>query len=125
MSDDLEDKIKQIASMLSNKDDMSNDVKNIVDMFTKMKNNDEPASSESDNLPVESNDSSDDAVQTMLMLKKFMDLSDNKHDPKVNLLKAMKPLLRKSRQDKVSNCIKFLGISKAAKYLDLDKNGFL
>lgn len=141
MNDDLEQKIKDIATMLNDKGNSSDDLMSLVDKFKggnsddlmnlidKFKGSTEKEAAEDaqskhyGNLPIQASSKPDDTMQTMLMLKKIMSMTDSKNDPKVALLNSIKPFLKKSRQDKLSNCIKILNMFKITKYMDLDKNG--
>lgn len=119
MSDDLESKIKQIADLFKNKDEMPDGLKSIVDMVKGKP--DTEASSHGNKLP---DTVEDDAVEVMLKLKRIMDSKKVYDDPKIRLLNSIKPFLRESRQEKVNNCIKVLSLSKMTRYMEmLDKNG--
>jgi len=107
MDEDMENKISQIIGALKNQfsSDGVNDSAN---------NRDEPEKENKSNL-----DMSDDTINMMIKMKKIMEQQNKKDDPTKNLLFAIKPFLKKSRQDRIGNCVKLLGMSKMMQYADI------
>lgn len=111
MDEDLENKISQIIGAL--KGQFSSD-------------GDESGSNEEDGGESEQRsggfDMPDDTLQMMMKMKRMFDQQGGKKDPAKDLLLAISPFLKESRQERVGTCIKFLGMSKMAKYTDLFNN---
>lgn len=105
MDEDLENKITQIIGAL--KSQFSSD------------DGEGGENSRSQSGGSDSSGMSDDTLKMMMKMKSIMDGQSKKDDPAKNLLLAIKPFLRESRQERVGNCIKFLGMSKMAKYAEL------
>ena len=63
-----------------------------------------------------------DTFNMMMKMKKIMDMNSKQDDPTKNLLYAIKPFLKDSRQERVGHCMKFIGMSKMLKHTDLFKD---
>ena len=124
MADELDDKIKQISEMLK-KDELPDNLKNIINMFKDKSDNSSQNSpqevpdreaAEKSSAPALPMD--DDTFQKIFKIKKLLETNKSEPDPKVTLLNAIKPFLKDERQKKVANSIKFLNISKITKMID-------
>lgn len=137
MSDDLTQKISQISQML-NQDGMQDNLKGLLSMFANSMGSSSSDSKESEpsqtaktstresqntekSLPPSGNNSNDDLVQNLEMLRTVQRVMDvmrpNKNDPRVNLLTAVRPYLNTSRQQKLANCIKLLQFTSISKLM--------
>jgi len=122
MNDELENKIKQIAELLRNKDEMPDSLKSLLELARGNNGDKSPSHDVQESNRRELAD--DDTMELMMKLKKIMESKRIYDDPKIRLLNSIKPFLRESRQQKVNNCIKVLSLSKFTRYMDLlDKNG--
>lgn len=125
MNDDLNNKIDQIAAILGYNNIPGNLKEAIAKIAGSM--NDNPSSSpdfkpestgayafHSNN--TESGDrQNEDTVNTT---RKIIDAVRTTNDSRMNLLAAIKPLLNKSRQKKISDCIKILQLAKLSSLLE-------
>lgn len=129
MSDDMNNKIQQIAELLG-QENMPDNVKGLLSMLAGSFGNKEDAQSKTDedtaktsqveeakdlkSIPQESSSNND-------MLNKVKSLTDNLRggtDPRINLLYAIKPFMNSNRQKKISNCIQLLQMTSLAKLMD-------
>jgi len=114
VDEDLESKIYQIMGALKNQ-------------FPQDDRKDDEDRSDSDDTVVSDNlknndfnlDMPDETLNMMLKMKKIMSSESKKDDPAKNLLFAIKPFLKESRQERVGNCVKLLGMTKMAQYADI------
>ena len=108
MSDDLSDLIKNFSN--------SNiDMDKINELVNSLKGSDKSSSSSNNS----SNDNNID-INTIMKMKEIMDKINSSHnDKRSNLLLALKPYLRESRQNKLDSYMKLLNI---APLLDMFKN---
>ena len=88
-----------LASMLNNLD-----LNSLLSQFQTNSNNNNSNTSNNDGFNIDPN--------MILRIQKIMS-SLNKNDPKKDLLKSLKPFLRKSRQDKISEYITILSLVDA------------
>lgn len=74
---------------------------------------------EQNNNSNEENGSFNFDMNTMLKMKSIIDaMNSQKDDPRANLLKSLKPYLKKSRKEKVDQCIKIFNMEKVFKTLN-------
>ncbi len=127
MSDDMGDKIKQIAEMLGGQDSNSgipDNVKGLLNMFMSSNSSKDETSSDDNSSEREkpSEESSkadtDDLADMARKMKKAMNLLNTNNDPRVNLLNAIKPYLNDNRQKKLQKCMKIIKIGSLTKMLD-------
>lgn len=101
----MDDILKQFNKMIKN-NDISDNIKDILNNFNKS-NNSSSDSSNSDN------NSFDIDINTMLKLKQIMEsLNSKKPDPRTNLLLSLKPYLKERRKQKVDQYIKLFNMEK-------------
>ena len=117
MSDDLSDLIKNFSN--------SNIDKNKVnDLLSSLKSTDKSSPS-NDSSSSESTSANNIDINTMLKIKEMMDKINSSHnDKRSNLLLALKPYLRESRQTKLDQYMKLLNIAPLLEMFkdDGDKN---
>ncbi|HEX2927255.1 MAG TPA: hypothetical protein VHP38_13520 [Ruminiclostridium sp.] len=126
MSDDMGDKIKQIAEMLGQNSNsgIPDNVKGLLNMFmsssnSKDENSSDESSSEENNRSEEHPKAdTDDLTDMTRMMKKAMNMLNTANDPRVNLLNAIKPYLNNKRQKKLQTCLKIIRIGSLTKVLD-------
>lgn len=125
MSDETNSNMKNIENILDNIPD------NVKDLFMNLNKNDD-SKSNSKTLDVESVlnslKGSDEILnyESLMRVKKIFDKVNKGRDDKVELIKALKPFLRPSRQNKVLHCIKALRLSKICnEAISFSKNGRL
>ncbi len=126
MSDDMGDKIKQIADMLGQdaNSGIPDNVKGLLNMFMSSNNSKDETSSDDNSSEKEkpSEDSSradtDDLADMARKMKKAMNMLNTNNDPRVNLLNAIKPYLNDNRQKKLQKCMKIIKIGGLTKMLD-------
>lgn len=101
----MDDILKQFNKMIRN-NDISDNIKDILNNFNKS-NNSSSDSSNSDN------NSFDIDINTMLKLKQIMEsLNSKKPDPRTNLLLSLKPYLKERRKQKIDQYIKLFNMEK-------------
>lgn len=112
MSDDLSDLIKNFSN--------SNiDMNKVNDLLSSLKSTDKSSSS-NDSSSSESISDNNIDINTMLKIKEMMDKINSSHnDKRSNLLLALKPYLRESRQTKLDQYMKLLNM---APLLEMFKN---
>lgn len=126
MSDDMGDKIKQIAEMLGQDSNsgIPDNVKGLLNMFMSQNSSKDETSSDDTSSEKEnpSEDSSradtDDLADMARKMKKAMNLLNTNNDPRVNLLNAIRPYLNDNRQKKLQKCMKIIKIGSLTKMLD-------
>ena len=111
MSDDLSDLIKNFSNG-------NIDMNKVNDILNSLNSADK--SSDSNNSSSTSDSTNNIDITTMLKIKEIMDkMKASNNDNRSNLLLALKPYLRKSRQTKLDQYIKLLNM---APLLELFKN---
>ena len=112
MSDDLSDLIKNFSN--------SNiDMNKVNDLLSSLKSTDKSSSS-NDSSSSENTSPNNIDINTMLKIKEMMDKINSSHnDKRSNLLLALKPYLRESRQTKLDQYMKLLNM---APLLEMFKN---
>lgn len=112
MSDDLSDLIKNFSN--------SNiDMNKVNDLLSSLKSTDKSSDS-NDSSSSESTSANNIDINTMLKIKEMMDKINSSHnDKRSNLLLALKPYLRESRQTKLDQYMKLLNM---APLLEMFKN---
>jgi hypothetical protein len=132
MSDDMSDKIKQIAEMFgqNSNTNIPDNVKGLLNMFMSSGNSssggDSKEEDSSDNSSSEKTDTreepsrtdTDDLADMTRKMKKAMSMLNTANDPRVNLLNAIKPYLNNNRQRKLQTCMKIIKIGSITKLLD-------
>lgn len=117
MSDDLSDLIKNFSN--------SNiDMNKVNDLLSSLKSTDKSSSSNNSSSS-ESTSANNIDINTMLKIKEMMDKINSSHnDKRSNLLLALKPYLRESRQTKLDQYMKLLNIAPLLEMFkdDGDKN---
>lgn len=84
-------------------DDAEDKIKNVLGSFS---------SSEETQLPSVNTDSLDQLMQ----LKSVLDgITNNRNDPRANLLMSLKPYMRSGRQRSIDSAVKLLGLSNLTK----------
>ncbi|GAE90011.1 hypothetical protein [Acetivibrio straminisolvens] len=140
MSDDLNNKLKQLAEMLNGNEKMSDGLSNLLSMLANSSGNEKSAQAapkqeppdegppmqiKAQDLPPQldtiENESSknelQDNVEMMRKVKDIMDTMRNINDPRINLLTAIKPFLSNSRQQRLSNCIRLFQVTQITKLM--------
>ena len=104
MSDDLSDLIKNFSN--------SNiDMNKVNDLLSSLKSTDKSSAS-NDSSSSESTSANNIDINTMLKIKEMMDKINSSHnDKRSNLLLALKPYLRESRQTKLDQYMKLLNMA--------------
>lgn len=118
MSDDLSDLIKNFSN--------SNiDMNKVNEILNSLKSNDKSSSSnESNKNSSEKPTTSDIDINTILKIKEMMDKINSSHnDKRSNLLLALKPYLRKSRQTKLDQYMKLLNMAPLLEMFKNDNGG--
>ena len=112
MSDDLSDLIKNFSN--------SNiDMNKVNNLLSSLKSTDKSSTS-NDSSSSESTSGNNIDITTMLKIKEMMDKINSSHnDKRSNLLLALKPYLRESRQTKLDQYMKLLNM---APLLEMFKN---
>lgn len=123
MSDDLNNKIKQIADILG-QENIPDNVKGLLSALgNQVSNNTEPDTSKSDENVQTRRNETDESLDMVRKVKYVMDRLNSNTNPRINLLKAIRPFLNQSRQKKVHNCIKFLHLSSLTRLMDDQEKG--
>ena len=129
MSDDLNKKIKQITDILG-QENLPDNVKGLLTLLAGDNNqNEKEVPKEPHPEPINSeNNSTNEMQENIEMLsraKKIFDKINTKDDPRINLLRSMKPFLNSNRQKKLANCIKLLQMYNLSKLMDETDKGLL
>lgn len=122
MSDDLNKKIKQITDMLG-QESLPDNLKGLLSLLSSSGSGSEESPSKPAELSPfkeEKRERSEleENIDMVRKIKKVMDRVNSTHDPRVNLLMAIKPFLSGSRQRKVGSCIKLLQMTNLTKFVD-------
>jgi hypothetical protein len=104
MSQDLNLNTKGLEKLLSN---IPDDFMDILANLTKKDSNELESKNCSNNNIA--------GLESIMHIKNIFDKIDGHKDDKIELIKALKPFLRPSRQSKVNQCVKALRLSKFAK----------
>lgn len=146
MNEDMSDIVNKFSSMLknneipnelkglmenlasnnnSNKDTVSSETENSNSINSLLKNLNINHSEDSQNNSNSSNESSFDFdINTFIKMKSIIDaMNSQKDDPRANLLKSLKPYLKKSRKDKVDQYIKIFSMEKVFENLNNSNGG--
>lgn len=117
MNDDMSEIFKKMNEMIKNNEipdsikDMMNNL-NTTGMSQNASTNSSTAETSNSNIP-------NFDMDTMLKMKNIIDnMNKNQNDPRANLLKSLKPYLKKSRKDKVDQYIKLFSMGKAFEILN-------
>lgn len=116
MSDDLSDLIKNFSN--------SNiDMNKVNDILNTLKTTDKSSASTDSSFSENTSNTNID-INTMLKIKEIMDKVNSSHDDKrSNLLLALKPYLRESRQNKLDQYIKLLNMAPLLEMFKNDNGG--
>lgn len=122
MSDDLGQKVQQIAQLLG-QDSVPDNVKELVALFADSlaKKDDSNAQTILPELETSENTLVEEPVINADLLntaRKSMDRVNSASDPRINLLQAIKPFMNNKRQRKIGNCIQLLQISGLSRLLN-------
>ncbi len=137
MSDDLNKKVQQIAQMLG-KDDVPDNVKELVAMIAASLKGDSPPDGDGPDgdspgrdsplpqkLPVQDCPEAENSGSTTALNDEAIDSAKNVlrqinsvNDPRINLLNAIKPFMNSKRQRKISSCIQLLQIAGLSRMLN-------
>lgn len=111
---DMSSAIEQIQSMMST-DDGQSKLNNIINAFVGSNDNPDPNTGNSSSNPLSGNGMPDlSQMDTMIKLGSIMSTIKSQDDSaSTNLLHAIKPFLKKSRQEKTDSAIKLMGMVKA------------
>ncbi|MBP5426952.1 MAG: hypothetical protein J6Y29_03550 [Clostridiales bacterium] len=110
MSDDLNQKINQLSSILG-KEKIPDNMKNLLSTLLATNNTNEISTK-------------DESLKTLTRVKHIMDRLDaSNHDERVILLNAVKPFLNLSRQKKLVNLVKILQMVSLSSLLDESELG--
>ena len=120
MSDDLSDLIKNFSKYsIIPLSKWFVDMNKVNDLLSSLKSTDKSSSS-NDSSSSESTSDNNIDINTMLKIKEMMDKINSSHnDKRSNLLLALKPYLRESRQTKLDQYMKLLNM---APLLEMFKN---
>ncbi|MDQ2084957.1 hypothetical protein RBH29_00710 [Herbivorax sp. ANBcel31] len=114
MSDDFNNRIKQLGDILGN-ENISENLINILSLLANSTKKENPPEDIQKEAPVQNNTSSKKDTpkedfyknaELMRKIKNVMNDANTLEDPRINLLTAIKPFLNNSRQKKVGDCIK-------------------
>lgn len=121
MSDDLNNKIQQIADVLG-KEKMPDNVKELLSLLAGSLGSKEasPEISERE-IPVEEAKKQPEPEENAEVLRKVKNVFDKLNtgnDPRINLLYAIKPFMNSKRQKKLGNCIQLLQMTSLTRLLN-------
>lgn len=121
MSDELNNKIKQLADMLG-QDSMPDNIKGLLSLLASSAPKEE-ASPRQNEIPFKREDTqtkpeADENLEMVRKLKSMMDRVNPSSDPRLNLITAIKPFLNSKRQQKLSNCMMLLQMSRMSRFMD-------
>lgn len=121
MSDDLNKKIMQIADMLG-QEGMPENIKGLLSLLSSSGSSEEAPPRQND-IAVKKEDKHtksdfDDSFEMMRKVKGMMDRVNPSSDPRLNLITAIKPFLNSKRQQKLSNCMMLLQMSRLSRLMD-------
>jgi hypothetical protein len=125
MSDEMNNKIKQIAKALG-QEDMSDNLVNLISAFANSVSNESSSSKEENSRQASSNEINTDLADNIDMVRKFTNIMsriNSINDPRINLLHAIKPFLNSRRQSKLNNCVNILRMSSAIRLIDESEKG--
>jgi len=128
MSDDLGNKIKQIANMLG-QDEVPDNLKSLVSFLADSLKKDESSSKVNDTVEKdnstglskkadESRNEADESLEMIRKAKKVMEALNTTNDPRINLLNALKPFLNSTRQKRVNDCVKMLNMTRLVRLME-------
>lgn len=125
MNEDFNQKFKQFTEMLG-KEGMPDNLSGLLSMLANSSPKEQSAQKAKEDLPVSNekpareekpeNNEFQDNVEMVRKMKTLMDSLQNINDPRINLLTAIRPFLNKSRQKKVSNCIRLFQMTHLSRF---------
>ncbi|MDD4493780.1 MAG: hypothetical protein PHV32_05450 [Eubacteriales bacterium] len=143
MSDDISEKIKQFAALLGGKDNLQDNLQEIIAALGKSNKGDSVdaesgGQKEEEEIPSadsaepqeedvrgpavqNSGSASGDLAENLEMMRKLstvMDKFRDSNDSRVSLLRSVKPFLGNRRQKKIQNCITLLQLGSVSKLLE-------
>lgn len=124
MSDDIGKKIEQIAQLLG-QDKVPDNLKELVSLFASSMNKKEDAPAEAA-APVLETEQAEESQNTGNQLnpemletaRQALDRLNMSNDPRINLLKAIKPFMNSRRQKKIGSCIQILQVASLSRLLN-------
>jgi len=125
MDDDMNKKIKQIASALG-QENVPDNLVNLISAFANSISNENSSSKEENSRQASDNGVDRELADNMDMVRKFTDIlsrMNSINDPRINLLYAIKPFLNSRRQSKLKNCVNILRMSSALRLMDESEKG--
>jgi len=121
MNDDLGKKLKQITDVLS-QENLPDNLKGLLSLLAGPGGKDEQAPGQSDAAGQEEeksgNSGSEDGDDLANKIRGVIERLNVGNDPRVNLLRAVRPFLNRRRQKRLDDCMKLLSISRMVKYMD-------
>lgn len=133
MSEDINNKIKQLADLLG-QENMQDNIKGLLSLLaSKSTGTDADTSSKTNNSrePVEVKEEKpvrsdmEDNIDMLRKAKAMMDRLNNIDDPRLNLLMAIKPFLNSRRQKKLTGCLNIIRMSNLARLMEDNEKGAL
>ncbi|MCX7710047.1 MAG: hypothetical protein N2484_09365 [Clostridia bacterium] len=129
MSDDLNKKIMQIADILG-QEGMPDNIKGLLSLLSASGNSGskEDVPARQTDVPVRkeekpSRPDMDESLEMIRKVKTLMDRTSTSNDPRLNLITAIKPFLNSKRQQKLSNCMMLLQMSRLTRFMgDTEKS---
>ncbi len=125
MDDNLNSKIMQIVDLLG-KDKIPDNISNLISAFVGSSSADSADKTETDKTETDKaggpagdgiKNRGDDDMELLFGIKRMIDGLNTSNDRNINLLSAIRPFLNKARQEKASNCIQLLRLSRLSKML--------
>lgn len=121
MSDDLNNKIKQIADILS-QENMPDNLKGLLSLLGSSGSKEDISPKSNETPPTKevkaTRSELEENLELVSKMKRVMDRLNTKSDPRVNLLTAIKPFLNNTRQKRLNDCIKLLQVTSLKSFID-------
>ena len=111
---DMSDMLKNFASMMDGKE-IPDNIKEMLNSLSKENN----SSDSNDKTSQDANDSPNIDINTILKMQKIMNsFNSSQNNSGANLLRALKPYLKPSRQAKVDEYIQLLSLEKVIEMMN-------
>ena len=111
---DMSDMLKNFASMMDGKE-IPDNIKEMLNSLSKESN----SSGSNDKTSQDANDSPNIDINTILKMQKIMNsFNSSQNNSGANLLRALKPYLKPSRQAKVDEYIQLLSLEKVIEMMN-------
>jgi hypothetical protein len=121
MSDDLNNKIKQLADLLS-QENLPENLAGILSLLGGQSGEkDSPPKANEPKEKQQEKHKISGPLENKEMLDKvmrFMNNANSVNDPRITLLTALKPFMNKRRQNNINNCINIIKMSRLVSILD-------